>query len=55
MSFAAIINVVDFYLQDVNARHRESIEAVAGVSNAQSDSILRGYVREALRECDILP
>ncbi|GJJ10924.1 hypothetical protein Clacol_005153 [Clathrus columnatus] len=45
----ALVNVVDFYLDDSNAEHRQSIQAVVSVSNPQSDSILRSYVREALR------
>ncbi|EGN99534.1 hypothetical protein SERLA73DRAFT_106133 [Serpula lacrymans var. lacrymans S7.3] len=46
---AAAINVVDFYLDEERAKERAQIIALVQKTDATSDNLLQGYVREAMR------
>ncbi|KAG9084427.1 hypothetical protein FS749_005236 [Ceratobasidium sp. UAMH 11750] len=46
----ALINVVNFYLNPDHSEHRAQLIALSASKDAQANSIIAGYVREALRE-----
>ncbi|KAG8694894.1 hypothetical protein FRC08_008199 [Ceratobasidium sp. 394] len=45
----ALINVVNFYLDPAHSEHRAQLIALSASKDAQANSIIAGYVREALR------
>ncbi|CAE6446655.1 unnamed protein product [Rhizoctonia solani] len=45
----ALINVVNFYLEPANAEHKTQLVALASSKDPQANSVIAGYVREALR------
>ncbi|KAG6810880.1 hypothetical protein H0H92_009972 [Tricholoma furcatifolium] len=45
----AAVHVVDFYLDDARAEERKAIIKLVGSQDSQSDTLLRGYVCEAMR------
>jgi linoleate 10R-lipoxygenase len=48
----AAVQVVDFYLDDERKAEREQIIKLVNKTDNASNELLRGYVREAMRECD---
>ncbi len=45
---AAVAQVVDFYLDEKNVKHREEIQRLIKTNDKASDEKLQGYVREAM-------
>jgi len=45
----AAVHVIDFYMADSHAKERAEISRLALANDANSDGLLRGYVREAMR------
>ena len=46
---AAMINMVNLYLDDKFVEERKAITALATSNDAKSEALLEGYAREALR------
>ena len=51
----AAVQAIDFYLDDERAKEREEIVQLVHRTDDESASLLRGYVREAMREFLFLP
>ncbi|QRV89047.1 kinase domain protein [Ceratobasidium sp. AG-Ba] len=45
----ALVNTVNFYLEPANAEHRAQLIALSCSKNPEANTIIAGYVREALR------
>ena len=50
----AAVNVIDFYLDDARAEERLAIVKLVATKSPESDALLSGYVREAMRELSFL-